>query len=136
MIDNKGRPKGAKNVKMSNIQKQLFLDESMDLILRKHMSWTDYVGWVKKQGLGEQRANQLWKEVWDLIRDRFSLERDKQIQKHLLHYWSLYDKAMSNDELNTARQTLNDIVKLIGLAEPDKVDLTTKGEVTFRFGDE
>lgn len=136
MSEERGRPKGSKTVKMSKVEKQLFLDESIDLILRKHLSWTDYVKWCKRQGLGEKRANTLWKEVWVLIRERFSLERDKQIQKHLLHYWSLYDKAMENDELNTARQTLNDIVKLIGLAEPDRMDINTKGEVKFRFGDE
>jgi hypothetical protein len=62
------------------------------------------------------------------------LERDQLINKHLQKYWHIYDLALAKEDLNNARQTLNDISKLLGMAEPEKVDVKQELKIKFKFG--
>lgn len=131
-----GRKKGSKNLKRTKMEVEQFIQESTEKILREHLSWTEYVDWCKTEGLGAKRCNEYWKLCWDRVKEKFSLEKDQHIHKHLHHYWDLYNEANNKGDLTNARQVLNDVVKLMGLAEPDKMELNTKGEITFKFGDE
>lgn len=131
-----GRPKGRRHDQMNKAEKHKIIKESIKLILDKHYSWTEYVEWVMEQGYSKPRGNQLWIETWEKIRERFDLERDKEVDKHLYQYWQIYDKAMEKGDYTNARQTLNDIAKLKGLNEAEKMDITTQGEIRFNFGDE
>jgi hypothetical protein len=70
-----------------------------------------------------------------LLREKYQLERDKLINKHLAAYWSIYDLAIQSKDLSNARQTLNDISKLLGMAEPDKVDVKQELRIKFKFGE-
>ena len=131
-----GRPMGSKTTRKTKQEVEEFITDSTKKILNEHMSWTEYTKWCKKQGLGHKRCNHYWKICWGRVREKFDLEREKHIDKHLTHYWELYDKSLEKDDLSNSRQVLGDIVKLMGLAEPDKRELNTKGEITFKFGDE
>jgi len=130
----RGRPKGSKTTRMTKIETQRFLSESVNQILDNHMSWTEFVHWCSRHDLSENRANDIWKQAWKLITEKFELDRNKQVAKHLQKYWMIHDVAQKRGDLNTARQTLNDIAKLMGLNEPDKVDVTEK--IRFNFGNE
>jgi hypothetical protein len=129
-----GRPIGSKTKRMSKIEVERFVNESVNQILDNHMSWTEYTTWCRKHGVSEHRANHLWKSAWVLIQEKFELDRHKQVAKHLQKYWLIHDIAQKRGDLNTARQALNDIAKLMGLNEPDKVDVTEK--IRFNFGDD
>ena len=123
--------------KMTQAEVQNLIEVSTKKILNEHLSWRQYVDFcIEEYKLSETQSNKYWIRVWESIRERFSLDRDKLVDKHILKYWHLHDEAVKNKDLNTARQVLNDIAKLMGLNEPDRVDLKTSGEIIFKFGDE
>ena len=132
-----GRPKDTPKVKLNRIQVEELINESMKQIIGKHLSYTEYIKWAKRNyGVSGQQANEYWLRVWTHLKEKYELDRDKLITKHLTKYWGIYDLAISGKDLSNARQTLDAIAKLMGLNEPDKLDMNTKGEITFKFGDE
>ena len=130
----KGRPKGTgrPHTKMTKIEQNYFIAESVKKIMDEHFSWTEYIRWAKTQGISKDQANIYWKRAWKTIQEKYHLERDKQITKHLRKYWNIHEEAVKRGDINNARQTLNDIAKLMGLNEPDK--LQTSETITFNFG--
>jgi len=114
----RGRPKGSKNTKMSATEVEAFVKQSIKKIMQEHLSWKEYVKWCNINGLSNQRANEYWKRSWDTIREKYELDKEKQITKHLLNYWKIYDEAMFKGDLSNARQTLDGIAKLMGLTNP------------------
>ena len=50
--------------------------------------------------------------------------KDKLILKHTQKYWDIYEHALMSNDFTNARQSLNDLAKLQGLNEPDKVHIT------------
>jgi len=131
-----GRPKGSKTRIKNKEEVEEFINLSTKKILTEHLSWTEYTKWCKKEGLGQKRCNHYWKICWGRVKEKFDLERDKHINKHLTHYWELYDKSLEKDDLSNSRQVLGDIVKLMGLAEPDKMDVTQELKIKFKFGNQ
>lgn len=131
-----GRPKGTgrPTTKMNKSEVLLFIDESVKKILDEHMSWKEYIRWCEKHKISYSMANKYWKESWESIQTKYELDRNKQVTKHLKKYWKIHDDAINRGDLNTARLTLNDIAKLMGLNEPDKVDITDK--IIFNFGED
>ena len=131
-----GRPKGSTGRKLSAAEQEQWIKSSIRKIMLEHYSWKQYVEYCNKNGFSRQRANDYWKECWEIIRDKYELDKSKQISKHLMHYWQLHDEAVSKGDLSNARQTLDAIAKLMGLNEPDRLDMTQTGEIIFKFGDE
>jgi hypothetical protein len=131
-----GRPKGSLNKKMSASEVENFIKLSIKKIMGDHLSWKEYVAWCYKNDLSTARANEYWKRSWETIREKYDLDKEKQISKHLLKYWQVYDDAIFKGDLTNARQSLDAIAKLMGLNEPEKMDLNTSGEINFKFGDE
>ena len=133
-----GRPRGSTgiNKKLTKAETESWIKNSIKKIMSEHMSWKQYQDYCYKNGLSPSRANEYWKRCWETIREKYELDKSKQISKHLLKYWELYDEAVNKGDLSNARQTLDAIAKLMGLNEPDKIDMNTKGEITFKFGDE
>ena len=134
----RGRPKGRpKKGKMTAAESLLFRKEATKKILAEHLSHKDFVYWcMTNYNLSRPSGESYWKKCWKDIRQRFSLDREKLINKHLDKYWLIHDTALENDDLNTARQALNDIAKLQGLNEPEKVDINQNATIEFKFGDE
>jgi len=132
----KGRPKGSTNRRFNKVEMEAFIRESVKKIMGEHLSWTEYQNWCKRQSFGEHRCNEYWKISWTSIREKYEVEKDKQISKHLHKYWELYDSAVKKDDITNARQVLNDIAKLMGLNEAERINLHQTGEINFKFGDE
>jgi hypothetical protein len=131
-----GRPKGSSNKKLTKTEQEAWIKESIKKIMGEHLSYKDYVNWSYKNGFSASRANENWKTCWDTIRDKYELDKNKQVSKHLMNYWKIYDEARFKGDLTNARQTLDAIAKMMGLNEPDRLDMNASGEITFKFGDE
>ena len=122
---------------MTTAETKVFIREATKKVLNEHLSYTDFISWsTTNYSFGEKQAQVYWKKIWEGIRERFRLDKEKLIDKHLQKYWTIHDESMENGDLNTARGVLNDIAKLMGLNEPDKVDVNNMGTITFKFGDE
>ena len=133
----RGRPVGSTRVKLNRVETEDFLNTSLQEILDNHLSYTEYVEWCKKtNGLSQKQSNEYWLRVWTLLTDKYQLERDQLINKHLQKYWSLYDLALDNGDITNARQVLNDISKLLGMNEPEKVDVKQELKIRFKFGND
>lgn len=131
-----GRPKGSFKPKMTNIERQYFIKESVEIILTEHLSHGEYCSWAKQQkDLSKNQANDYWNAAWSAIRKKFDLQKDKLVMKHIYKYWEIHSQALQQRDLTNARQALNDLAKLLGLNEPDKVEVrgTT---IKLNFGEE
>jgi hypothetical protein len=118
-----GRPLGSYKRKLSLAEIDQLIQESIDLLLKKHYSHKQYLRFCRSKDLSAVQCNKYYKRTWDHIRSRFNLDRDKLVDKHLLNLWDLYDSALELNEINTARQVLTDIAKLQGLNEPEKIKI-------------
>lgn len=132
----RGRPVGATTRRLTKIEMETFIKESVKRIMGEHLSWTEYTRWCMRNSFSEVRCNEYWKKSWESIREKYEVEKDKQVTKHLHKLWELYDTAIRNNDLTNARQCLNDIAKLMGLNEAEKINLHQTGEINFKFGDE
>lgn len=131
----RGRPVGSRKKKMTKGEVEDLLTTSLQEILDKHLSYTEYTKWITLEyKISFQQANEYWLRTWTLLQEKYQLERDMLINKHLQKYWQIYDLALAKEDLNNARQTLNDISKLLGMAEPEKVDVKQELKIKFKFG--
>lgn len=120
--------------KTLKIQAAVFVKESIQKILREHLSKKEYSIWARSQGLSYPQSERYWKRSWQLINEKFKLEREQLVDKQLMNYWEIYNFALEKGDFNTARQILNDISKLQGLNEPEKIDITKTEKIVFKFG--
>lgn len=131
----RGRPPGTYIPKMTEQEKREFIRESMRLILKHHLSYSEYVKWAKgERNFSKSVANEYWVKIWGLLKKKFELEKDKLILKHTQKYWEVYQSALDNGDLTNARNALNDLAKLQGLNEPDKVHITGT-QIKLNFGE-
>jgi hypothetical protein len=129
-----GRPVGSHKHKMNAAERKAFINESIKLVLSNHLSYSDYVDFCKTRDLSAPQANEYWLKIWSVIKKKFEMEKDKLILKHLQKYWEIFEKAKENGDMTNARQTLNDIAKMQGLNEPDKVHVTGTS-IKLNFGE-
>lgn len=119
----RGRPRGSYKKQLTLIEIDQFIQDSIDMLIRKHMSHKQYIRFCRTKDLSYNQCNKYYVRTWDFIKERFNLERNKLVDKHLITLWELYDKSIENNEFNTSRQILSDIAKLQGLNEPDKIQV-------------
>ena len=132
-----GRPKGTTRKQFNKVEMLEFINECVEKVFTEHLSWTEFNDWViKKHKVSVNQANNYWKKVFEVVKEKYQMERDQEIDKHIYHFWRLYDGAVEKKDYNTARQILVDITKLKGLNEPDKLDVSQQTEITFKFGNE
>ena len=129
-----GRPVGSHKKRMNDAERKAFINESIKTVLDGHLSYTDYVDFCKSKDISAPQANEYWLKIWSVIKKKFELEKDKLILKHLQKYWDVYEQAKNNGDMGNARQTLNDIAKMQGLNEPDKVHVTGTS-IKLNFGE-
>ena len=135
-MENKpGRPKGSRKKKMSKGEVQDLISKSLDRILSEHLSYTEYIDWiVAEYKVSKNQANEYWLRTWSVLKEKYSLEREQLITKHLRMYWEIYDLSLQKDDLSNARQVLNDISKLLGMNEAEKLDIKQELKIRFKFG--
>lgn len=133
----RGRPVGSTRAKLNKVEVEDFLSTSLEEILNNHLSYTEYVKWCKKvKNLSQVQSNEYWLRVWSMLEEKYNLERDQLINKHLKKYWQIYDYAMEDGDWSNARQTLNDISKLLGMGEAEKIDVKQELKIRFKFGND
>ena len=131
----RGRPVGSRRVKLNRVEVEDLLSASLEEILNNHLSYTEYIKWVKTQHeVSDQQANSYWLKTWTLLQEKYQLERDQLVSKHLKKYWEIYDNAMEEGDWSNSRMTLDAISKLLGLAEPERINTETELKIRFRFG--
>ena len=128
-----GRPQGSFKKKMNQTEVEQFMLDSINTILDKHMSYTDYIEYCKELGMSKNQGNKYWNDCWKHVRERFQIDRDRMITKHLKKYWDIHDESLKNKDYNTARQSLNDIGKMLGLNEAERVQVEGTS-IKFNFG--
>ncbi|MAO25295.1 MAG: hypothetical protein CMJ25_31525 [Phycisphaerae bacterium] len=135
-MENKaGRPKGSRKKKMTKGEVEDLISKSLDRILTEHLSYTEYIQWiVAEYKLSKNQANEYWLRSWSVLKEKYSLEREKLITKHLRKYWEIYDLSLQKDDLSNARQVLGDISKLLGMNEPEALDIQQELKIRFKFG--
>lgn len=134
-VRGRGRPVGSTRVKLNKVEVEDFLTQSLHEILDNHLSYTQYVEWCKNtKNLSQQMSNEYWLRVWTMLNEKYQLERDMLINKHLQKYWSLYDMALEKEDISNARQILESISKLLGMAEPEKLNVEQELKIRFKFG--
>jgi hypothetical protein len=130
-----GRPKGSYSKKMTDSEKRQFINNSMREILEHHLSYNEYVKYCKDtMGMSKSQSNEYWIRVWGLLKKKFELEKDKLILKHTQKYWDIYENAVISGDLTNARNSLNDLAKLQGLNEPEKLHITGT-QIKLNFGE-
>ena len=136
MENNKaGRPRGSVKKKMTKGMVQELISKSLERILSEHLSYTEYIQWiVVDYKVSKNQANEYWLRTWSVLKEKYQLEREQLITKHLRKYWEIYDYSLQKDDLSNARQVLNDISKLLGMSEPDKLDIKQELKIRFKFG--
>jgi hypothetical protein len=129
-----GRPKGSHKPKMTRIERANFIKESIQKILGEHFSHTEYVNWCRdNKDISRNQANEYWLSAWNTIRKKFDLDKNKLVLKHVHKYWEIHSEALEQRDLTNARQALNDLAKLMGLNEPDKVEVRGT-QIKLNFG--
>jgi len=117
-----GRPKGSYAKKMTDVEKRTFINNAAREILENHLSYGEFVKWAKDtSNLSKSQANEYWGRV-------------KLVLKHTQKYWDIYEQALIQGDLTNGRQALNDLAKLQGLNEPDKVHITGTS-IKLNFGE-
>ena len=129
-----GRPKGSTKKKMSKGEVEDLIDKSLDRVLSEHLSYTEYIQWiVTEYRVSKNQANVYWLRTWSVLKEKYSLEREQLVTKHLRKYWQIYDLSLQKDDLSNARQVLGDISKLLGMAEPERLDIQQELKIRFKF---
>lgn len=130
-----GRPKGSFAKRMTDVEKRTFINNAAREILENHLSYSEFVKWAKDTAnMSKSQANEYWGKVWVLLKKKFELEKDKLVLKHTQKYWDIYEQALIQGDLTNARNSLNDLAKLQGLNEPDKVHITGTS-IKLNFGE-
>lgn len=135
-MDNKpGRPKGSRKKKMSKGEVEDLINKSLDRVLTEHLSYTEYINWiVTEYKISANQANVYWLRTWSVLKEKYSLEREQLVTKHLRKYWEIYDLSLQKDDLSNARMVLGDISKLLGMNEPESLDIQQELKIRFKFG--
>jgi len=136
MENNKaGRPRGSVKKKMSKSEVQDLISKSLNRVLNEHLSYTQYVEWISSEyRISANQANQYWLRTWSQLQEKYQLEKDQLITKHLKKYWDLYDMGIERGDLSNSRQVLNDISKLLGMSEPEALNIKQELKIRFKFG--
>ena len=104
------------------------ITESMDLILYKKMSYSEFKEHAsKKFGITTRAAEDLWKTVRNRIKERFEQEQEEIISEQLQRTYNLLDRCIEAGNRRVEAEVLRDLSKLYGL-DVKRVDVTTAGE--------
>lgn len=116
---------GRKSTEFEYEQKIL---ESMDLILYKKYSYTEFKEYAAKQyDITPRAAEDIWKTVKDRIRQRFQDKQEEILNDQLQRTYNLLQRCIESGNRRVEAEVLRDISKLYGL-DVKRVDITSQGE--------
>jgi hypothetical protein len=93
---------------------------------------TDYYNWGSDKWSMSQRYKYL-REAYDKCEVEFAEERKKQRELMYDRYLSIYQDAVDARDRKSAVNVLDSLSKLMGLNEPDKVDIKQDVNVSVDF---
>jgi hypothetical protein len=76
----------------------------------------------------EKTADNYIAKAKELIKENTSGTKDEMVALAAARYNDLYEKNYDSSDLKEARMVLDSIIKLFGLEQPSKVDLTSGGD--------
>jgi hypothetical protein len=98
-------------------------------MLIKGQSREDIVQYASKTwSVSDRTADDYISNAWIKIRTQSDEDIEKNKHLALSRYNDLYKRNFNIQDYRECRQVQNDIVKLLGIAAPDKIDHTSKGE--------
>lgn len=113
------------------------LNECVEKIINENLNYVMFVDWyVDQYELTKHNAHKDWVKCWNIIKSRFSLETDQLINKQLFQLYELFKEAREMGDFGTSRKILEDVRKIQGINEPDKLEVKHSGEIKISFGDE
>jgi len=99
------------------------VDEVYDLLVSR-VTWRAIVGYCQgKWGVSERQACRYVAAARERIRELLGPSQSEHLAKALASYESLYAKQVAGARHGEARATLDSIVRLLGLAAPQRVEL-------------
>ena len=99
------------------------VDEITDLLINR-VSYRVIVGYAAKRwGLAERQACSYIMKAKQRILAAAAESRTEQRAKALASYEALYAKQVAGGRLSEARKTMDSIVKLLGLAAPERLEV-------------
>jgi hypothetical protein len=123
---NEDKPKLGRKSTVPEYEEKII--ESMELILYKKLSYTEFKDYAsKKFGISTRAAEDLWKTVRDRIKERFKDEQDEIIAEQLQRTYNLLQRCIEGGNRRIEAEVLRDLSKLYGL-DVKKVDVTSGGE--------
>ncbi len=113
------------------------LNECSDKIINENMNYTMFVDWyMEHYQMSKHNAYKDWNKVWNIIKSRFALDVDQLVNKQLHLLYDLFKEAREIGDFATSRKILEDVRKIQGINEPDKLTIKHEGEIKISFGDE
>jgi hypothetical protein len=76
----------------------------------------------------EKTADTYIAKAKELIKENTSVTKDEMVALAAARYNDLYEKNYDSSDLKEARMVLDSIIKLFGLEQPSKVDVTSGGD--------
>jgi hypothetical protein len=106
---------------MSEFERRV--DEVYDLLVSR-VTWRVIVSFcTAKWGVSERQACRYMAAARERIRELLGPSQSEHLAKALASYEALYAKQVAGAHYGEARATLDSIVKLLGLAAPDKLEV-------------
>jgi hypothetical protein len=99
------------------------VDEIFELVVSRVTYRTIIAHCEKKWGIRERQARIYLAKARERIIEIAKEGQEERLAKALASYEALYRKQLSAARLSDARQTLDSIVKLLGLAAPERVEV-------------
>jgi len=105
------------------------INKAVELLLDDNSSRAEWVIYCKEvYNIESRQSDVYWARAKEIIKDKFSKDRDAIFESHHARLFALYKKALKDDEKEVARKALADMAKLTGVNEPSKSDVTSDGE--------
>ena len=99
-------------------------DEIYDLIINR-VSYRAIVGYAaSKWGVKERQVAVYMDKAKKRIAELARPSQEEQLAKAIASYESLYARQVAEKDFSGARQTLDSLVRLLGLSAPEKQELT------------
>lgn len=123
-----------RTTKVEQVKRQ---NECIDKIINENMNYTMFIDWyMEHYDMSKHNAYKDWTKCWNIIKSRFALETDQLVNKQLFQLYELFKEAREMGDFGTSRKILEDVRKIQGINEPDKLEVKHSGEIKINFGDE
>jgi hypothetical protein len=110
--------------KSSTAEVERRVDEVFELIVSRVTYRTILAHCAGKWGIGERQARIYMAQARARIAELTAETQEEHLAKALASYEALFRKQLAGGRLSDARQTLDSIVHLLGLAAPEKHELS------------